>query len=196
MTYHHGNLRDSLLDAAAQVLASAGPDGLNLRELARQLGVSHTAPRHHFGDRRGLITAVAARGYDLLASSLQQAGSDFLEAGVAYVAFALDHPGHFSVMFRPDIVDTLNPELMTAQTAARAALAAGAAEHATATGRPQPAGPGTTLQPYALLAWSAAHGLASLALAGSLSAMGLGDSRAELLAAARNTLLRLDPTAT
>ncbi len=195
MSYHHGNLRELLIENAAVVLATAGPDGLSLRELARQLGVSHTAPRHHFGDKRGLITAVAARGYGLLAASLQRAGNDFLEAGVAYVAFALDNPGHFAVMFRPDVVDTVDPELVSAQEMARSALAAGAADHALATGRPQQGGPVPTVQPYALLAWGTAHGLANLSLAGSLSAMGLGTSRAELLAIARDSLMRLDPTA-
>src|SRR5690554_8214814 len=122
MRYHHGNLREGLLDAAAEVIAARGPSGLNLRELARQLGVSHTAPRHHFGDKRGLVTALAATGYELLAERLLEAGDDFLEMGVAYVRFALECPGHFAVMYQPELVDEADPQLIAARGRTREAL--------------------------------------------------------------------------
>jgi AcrR family transcriptional regulator len=199
MPYHHGSLREDLLAAAAKAVAERGPDGLSLRELARELGVTHTAPRHHFGDKRGVITALAAQGYRLLAGRLRSSGGDFLEAGVAYVRFALDHPGHFAVMFRPDLVDEEDHDLAEARLRARQALIAGTAAHARAAGREgapaavQPAVPGGALPPYALLAWSAAHGIASLALAGALTALGLGGSKEELTALARASLQHLGP---
>lgn len=191
--YHHGSLREDVLAAAAEAVAARGPEGLNLRELARSLGVTHTAPRHHFGDKKGLLTALAAQGYRLLAGRLSAAGDDFLEAGVAYVSFALDHPGHFAVMFRPDLVNEDDPDLITARVRARTALVAGAAMHARETGRPLSPTEGATLPPYALLAWSSAHGMAQLALGGALSAMGMGTSKEELAALARASLQHLAP---
>ena len=104
MPYHHGNLRRALLDAALDTISTDGVAALNLRDLARRCGVSHAAPTHHFGDRRGLLTAIATEGYDGLAAATaatwDETGS-FLEVGVAYVRYAVAHPGHFPVMFRP-----------------------------------------------------------------------------------------------
>ncbi len=193
MTYHHGNLRAELLAAAATAVASRGPDGLSLRELARGLGVTHTAPRHHFGDKRGLLTALAAQGYTELSDRLTEAGDDFLEAGVAYVRFALENPGHFAVMFRPDLVENDDEALIEARTRARQALVAGAGAHAVQTGRVYSQTEDTTLPPYALLAWSSAHGIANLALAGALGAMGMGASREALVSLARESLQHLKP---
>src|SRR5918998_1426102 len=92
--YHHGNLRRAVLDAAITAIAESGPDALSLRQLATRIGVSHGAPAHHFGDRAGLLTAVAAEGYELLAEALtaaQRQAGDFLDVGVAYVRFAVEH---------------------------------------------------------------------------------------------------------
>lgn len=191
--YHHGNLREDVLAAAAEAVASRGPEGLSLRELARGLGVTHTAPRHHFGDKKGLLTALAAQGYRLLAGRLAAAGDDFLEAGVAYVRFALDHPGHFAVMFRPDLVHGDDADLVAARTRARQALLAGAEAHARATGRSPSLTADALLPPYALLAWGAAHGLAHLALAGALGAMTQARSPEEIKAVARASLEQLAP---
>lgn len=226
MAYHHGSLREDLLAAAARVVAERGPSGLSLRELARDLGVTHTAPRHHFGDKRGVLTALAAQGHRLLAGRLVAAGDDFLESGVAYVRFALDHPGHFAVMFRPDLVDEGSDELRQARSRTRSALLRGAAAYTSSAGHqerepthesaPRPVtAPATStveagkrtvelsgdppsstaeLPPFALLAWSAAHGIASLALSGALSAMGLGSTPDEITRAARAGLQRLTPS--
>ena len=68
--YHHGDLRRALLDEAVASLRESGTAALSLRDLARRAGVSHAAPAHHFGDKRGLLTAVAAEGYRRLAGSL------------------------------------------------------------------------------------------------------------------------------
>jgi AcrR family transcriptional regulator len=65
--YHHGDLRRALLEAAVQAIAEVGPAAVSLRDLARRVGVSHAAPAHHFGDKAGLLTAVAADGFRRLA---------------------------------------------------------------------------------------------------------------------------------
>ena len=117
--YHHGDLRAAVLAAAADVIARDGVDQLSLRSLAVELGVSHTAPRHHFGSREGVLTALACEGYELLADALENAASngDFAAVGVAYVLFAVDHPGHFAVMHRPELVDGADGDLQRAQHA-------------------------------------------------------------------------------
>lgn len=193
MAYHHGSLREDLLTAAARAVAEHGPAQLSLRRLARDLGVTHTAPRHHFKDKRGVVTALAAQGYRLLAGRLAGADDDFLAAGTAYVRFALDHPGHFAVMFRPDLVDEQDPDLIAARGRARQALVAGATGHAAETGRELSPATGMALPSYALLAWAAAHGLASLALSGSLTALGMGSTSDELTVAAAASLQQLRP---
>jgi AcrR family transcriptional regulator len=156
--YHHGDLRQAVLTAAIAVLGESGPTQLSLRDLARRAGVSHAAPAHHFGDKAGLLTAVAAQGYQLLADTLtaaRQRSADFLEVGVAYVRFAVDHRAHFEVMFRPDLYHPDDPEVATARQRAADALYGGVRSVA-ATGR----GPDIPLAGVA--AWSLVHGFATL----------------------------------
>ncbi len=85
---HHGDLRRAAIDAAVQAIREEGVANLSLRDLARRLGVSHAAPTHHFGDKAGLLSAVASEGYRRLAAALRDAEArtgSFLEVGVAYV---------------------------------------------------------------------------------------------------------------
>ncbi|HEY4419033.1 MAG TPA: TetR family transcriptional regulator, partial [Pseudonocardia sp.] len=85
MPYHHGDLRRALLDTALQAVAEQGPAAISLRDVARRAGVSHAAPTHHFGDKTGLLTALAAEGWSLLADALTEAGEQkrsFAELGV------------------------------------------------------------------------------------------------------------------
>ena len=103
--YHHGDLRPALLRAAVEVIGQAGPAAMSLREVARRAGVTHAAAAYHFGDKAGLLTAVAAQGYRMLAEELRSARdarSGFLEVGVAYVQFAVSHRAHFEVMYQPE----------------------------------------------------------------------------------------------
>src|SRR5215469_3043551 len=92
--YHHGDLRATLLRAAVEAIGDAGPAATSLREVARRAGVSHAAAAYHFGDKAGLLTAVAVQGYHLLAQELRgarDADRSLLEMGVAYVRFAVRH---------------------------------------------------------------------------------------------------------
>jgi len=162
--YHHGTLRRALLDAALAEIAERGTGRLSLRELARAAGVSHAAPRHHFGDKRGLLTAIATEGFALLSDELRgawQASGSFLEVGVAYIRFALAHRAHFEVMYRPDLLDADDPALVAARAATGTMLYGPVTSVATATGGSDPRTP-------AIAAWALVHGLATLWLAGNL----------------------------
>jgi AcrR family transcriptional regulator len=155
--YHHGDLPRVLLDAAVQAIEEAGPAAVSLRDLARRVGVSHAAPAHHFGDKAGLLTALAADGFRRLAATLGQAYQEtgsFLEVGVAYVGFAVRHRAHFEVMFRPELYRTDDPELVQARDRARSLLYPPAAELAGESGRDD--------MTAGVAAWSLVHGLATL----------------------------------
>ncbi|MFC8952963.1 TetR/AcrR family transcriptional regulator [Streptomyces sp. NPDC057101] len=152
-TYHHGDLRQAVLAAALDVIAADGPGALSLRDLARRAGVSHAAPAHHFKDRTGLLTAVAAQGYELLAEALA-AAPDLRERGVRYVRFAVEHPAHFQVMFQPDLLRADDPDLLAARERASAGLRSGVAEL-----RDVP-----DARTAGVAAWSLAHGFATLLL--------------------------------
>ncbi len=154
-TYHHGDLKAAILGQAAELVAARGADGVSLRELARAAGVSHAAPAHHFVDRRGLFTALAAQGWRKLAAALAQARPEFGDAALAYVQFAIDHPGHYEVMFDRSLVNPDSAELVAAQDAAGAELAAGVGTLDDARAKEDP-------QAAALAAWSLVHGFAML----------------------------------
>ena len=119
--YHHGNLRTALIAAAEAVITERGVDGFSLREAARRAGVSPAAPGHHFGDARGLLTAVATAAFtelgDVLAAAAAVPGDrrPRLEAqGAAYVGFALAHPAAFDLMWRRAVVDAADPDFVAA----------------------------------------------------------------------------------
>jgi len=154
-TYHHGDLKAVILAEAATLVADRGADGISLRELARSAGVSHAAPAHHFTDRRGLFTALAAEGWRMLAAALTDARPDFVNAALAYVRFALDHPGHYAVMFDSSLVDAADPDLSAAQNAAGAELAQGVGTLKGPRAKADPEG-------AALAAWSLVHGFSML----------------------------------
>src|SRR5215469_18690163 len=167
-----GDLRQALLDAAVVTLDEVGADRLSLREVARRAGVSHAAPAHHFSDKAGLLTAIAADGFGMLVGSLAaaQPGSggepvDQLAAlGRAYAQFAEDNPGRFEVMFRPALLHTSNPDFQRAGDAAFHALHRHIASCQRRGWRP-----GTPTDALAAAAWALAHGIAVLRMQGSLA---------------------------
>jgi AcrR family transcriptional regulator len=168
MTASVRDLRAVLLRAAADVVSKSGVSEVSVRALARTAGVSHAAHRHHFASRTGLLTALAAEGHRMLAAALEEAAeTSFLEVGVAYVAFAHDHPGHFAVMFTPDVLDENDAELTAARSRTFGVLSAGV-DGLAAEGRVEDA------RAAVVAAWSLVHGLATLAATGNLAGAGLG----------------------
>src|SRR4029453_990303 len=129
--YHHGDLRDALLKAAERVLERDGLPGLTLRAVAREAGVSHAAPTHHFGDLTGLVSELAAIGYRQFSAAMMagRASGTLQEQGLAaakaYVAFAQAHPGMYGLMFRAERLAMSRPSLHGPPAAAFAGLARG-----------------------------------------------------------------------
>jgi len=168
--YHHGNLKETLIESALGLIAEVGPLAFTLREVARRAGVSHNAPYRHFHDRSDLLAAVAAEGFDRLTESMNQAvasGRTPLEqlrlAGRGYVAFALRWPEHFAVMFDFPLPRGEYPALAAAGARAFAVLADLVRSSQTVGALRE----GDAMQ-YALLAWSLVHGIAKLAIGGQL----------------------------
>jgi AcrR family transcriptional regulator len=169
--YHHGNLPDALLDAVAEIVRERGVDAVSVRAAARHVGVSHTAPMHHFGDKRGLLTAFAVRGFRRFTEALQAAGADDDDAeqalrasGAAYVRFASTDTAYFNVMFRPELLDHDDPELSEAGDAAFGVLLDRVAHCLEAGDVDDP----ETYQ-LALYAWAMVHGVAELFVDGPMS---------------------------
>lgn len=108
--YHHGNLRPVLTAAALEVLEAEGVASISLREVARRAGVSHNAPYHHFGDRAGLLAAAGAEAMRQFLAAQRRAYESrpeprqaLVAMGVAYVEWAVAHPGAFGVIYDPEI---------------------------------------------------------------------------------------------
>lgn len=161
--YHHGDLRRALLDAATAIVDADGSEALTLRTCARSAGVSHTAPRHHVGDLRGLRTALATRFWAELADEMDRiaaitaAPRDRLRLqGQAYVAYATRFPARYRLMIRREDLDGGSEELHEAQHRTGQHLSANVA----ALVGSEPAAD------QLLLAWAAVHGLAELIVTG------------------------------
>lgn len=163
--YHHGQLREAVIEAAVAEVEAVGAAGVSMREIARRAGVSHAAPAHHFGDKTGIFTAIATRGFRLTADAIGPAAAGpfgFLNGGAAYVAFALGHPGYFEVMYRPTLYRSDDPDLVAARSAAFAVLDDSAADLAAQWNIEDVDG-------LTVTGWSMCHGLATLLLAGNLT---------------------------
>lgn len=163
--YHHGDLRRALIKAALDEIAVNGPGHLSLRAIARSAGVSHAAPAHHFGDKRGVFTAIAAEGFDLLYQSQVQAShglapdSTLLPLAFNYIRFAIDHPSHFAVMWRQDLYDQEDPELLEAKARVFDVFYRSVAADL----------PTDDFEAAVTAAWSVVHGFATLWLSGNLT---------------------------
>ena len=119
-TYHHGDLRNALLEAVGEIIVERGIGGVTLREAARRAGVSHAAPAHHFGDKTGMLTAFAIRGFEEFGDRMQRASdaaagegpaAQFRAIGLEYLRFATERRPFFEVMFRSEMLDRHDPEL-------------------------------------------------------------------------------------
>lgn len=164
--YHHGDLRAALLAAAEDIVNRDGVVGLTLRGVARDVGASHSAPKNHFDDLTGLVSELAAVGFNRFADHMQaaaaehQAPQDKLNAiGRAYVEFALADPGLFQLMFRGERLDKTRPALNAAMQRAFGTLTGSVA--AAHEGDPDAA---RATRAHAARAWSMVHGFAILLL--------------------------------
>jgi AcrR family transcriptional regulator len=171
--YHHGALREALLDAAERVLEREGLAGLTLRAVAREAGVSHAAPTHHFGDLTGLVSELAAIGFRQFNAAMAAASAPdvpLAERPVArakaYVGYAQAHPGMYGLMFRTERLDHSRPSLHEAAGAAFAGLAGAVA----ARRHEVISQDALTLDQAAAIAraWSLVHGFTMLLLDGRL----------------------------
>jgi AcrR family transcriptional regulator len=171
--YHHGALRDALLQAAERVLERDGLAGLTLRAVAREAGVSHAAPTHHFGDLTGLVSELAAIGFrqfNMAMASSCAANTPLMQrmqARVrAYVGYAQAHPGMYGLMFRTERLDYSRPSLHEAARASFAGLAGAIG----ASRQEQISDDALTLDQAAAIAraWSLVHGFTMLVLDGRL----------------------------
>jgi AcrR family transcriptional regulator len=164
--YHHGNLREALVEATLELIAGKGPAGFTIAEAARLAGVSPGAPYRHFRDAEALLAEVALRGFERFGAVLTAAWNDgmpdpiraFEALGRGYLAFARDEPAYYAAMFETRIAFDAHPGLLAASDRAFAILRE-AAERLTAS-LPQAHRPPSLMM--ALHIWALSHGIASL----------------------------------
>jgi AcrR family transcriptional regulator len=203
--YHHGDLRRVLLETAVRVVEKEGVGALSLHAIAKKAGVSAGAPYHHFESRDQLLAAIAEDGFTLLVETMKSQGEAAEERvrseskvprrdrlavvylgglGEGYIRFALAHPGHFRVMFRPEVKRHLRDAPAVVESFSLLTQAVDRCRDAQAIVE----GDSTSL---VLLAWSAVHGAAALWVDGPLSEDGLVPDAEALGPMISNTLLGL-----
>ena len=176
--YHHGDLRESLLEVAARWLDERGAATLTLRELAKAAGVSHAAPYHHFAGLEALLAGVSERAFARLADAMDAAaaaapdgGGAMVAIAEAYVRTALAHPAQFRLMFGPTLAaKDAHPGLKAQAERAFGVLARAAEAYA----------PGEGLE-LALSGWSLVHGLSHLLVDDAFSSLPLPSGEAAAL---------------
>ena len=169
--YHHGNLRQALIDAALVLIAAQGPTGFTLSEAAKAADVTPAAVYRHFAGRDDLIAEVARQGYDIFAALMEFAFNNgqptalaaFEATGRAYLAFARKYPGHYMAMFESGLNLNAHPELAAVAQKARGVLERAAenlSQHMPAAKRP----PATMFSAHI---WALSHGVVELFMRGS-----------------------------
>lgn len=184
-TYYEGDLREALLRSAVELLESRDAGAISLRMVARHTGVSHAAPAHHFKDKAALFTALAMEGFALLDKEMRTAvnrlpedagGLDRLRALVtAYVGFVERYPGHFQVMWRPELRHPGDPDLRAAgETTFRRVV------DLVHVSQREGWGAGADPETLTFLTWSMVHGLAVLWKDGPLAEEAAGQTLQEV----------------
>jgi AcrR family transcriptional regulator len=184
-SYHHGNLREALIQAARELIAEKGPAGFTFADAARSAGVSAAAPYRHFRDREALLADVAREGFQRFEAMLSAGWASgkpdpltaFNNIGKAYLAFARSEPAYYAAMFESGLPPDLNAELRSAGDRAFAVLRT-AADALVAL---LPAGKRPPALMMSLHVWSMAHGIASLFGRGDAGRRALPMTAEELL---------------
>jgi AcrR family transcriptional regulator len=192
--YHHGNLREALIQAALDLIAKKGPAGFTFADAARSAGVSSAAPYRHFRDRDALIADVARRGFELFAVHLEQVWNDgrpepfaaFENVGRAYLAFARAEPAYYSAMFEAGLSFDDDPALR--QAADRSFAVLRRASETLCARLPSDRRPPSLMM--SLHVWALSHGVASLFARGDGGRRRLPMMPEELLEAAVLIYLR------
>ena len=186
--YHHGNLKEALLQAALDLIAQKGAAGFTFADAARMAGVSPAAPYRHFRDRDELLSSIAQRGFEQFEAQLSAAWDDgrpdtvtaFERVGKAYLAFARSEPAFYSAMFESGVAADSTAGLLTAGERAFGVIRAAAERLAALAPSGVPRPPAMMM---ALHIWSMAHGIASLFARGDAARRKLPMSPEELLEA-------------
>jgi AcrR family transcriptional regulator len=195
--YHHGALREALLETSERILEREGITGLTLRAAARGAGSSHAAPKNHFDDKTGLLSELAARGVSRLTDSMLAAAEGQPTAlarlnaiGRAYVEFAVANPGLFQLMFRSERLDRARPALVREAHRSLALLTdTVAAAHPVS----QSSGDSSLAsRAYVARAWTMVHGFATLLIAGRLDPLIGEDESGEGAMSLLEAMLALD----
>jgi AcrR family transcriptional regulator len=193
-TYHHGNLREVLLEAARKLIEQYGPAGFSLTEAARLAGVSPAAPYRHFRDRDALLAEVAKTGFERFAARLDLAWNNgvptplsaFDNLGKAYLAFARDEPASYTVMFEAGVQPpTDGPSLPAAERAFEVLQ-----EAAAALCRQLPESDRPPIKLMSLHIWAISHGVATLFAQGDLQNRKVPMSPEEILESAMLVYLK------
>src|SRR5258707_786992 len=192
--YHHGNLKETLVRAALELIAEKGPAGFTFAEAARWAGVSPAAPYRHFRDREELLADVSRRGFELFETALAKSWDEgrpdpftaFDRLGKAYLAFARSEPAYYSAMFEAGIPQDADPNLRQASERAFGVLRS-ATEKLIGT-MPGPSRPPALM--VSLHIWALSHGVASLFGRGDAARRSLPMSAEELLEAGVLVYLR------
>jgi AcrR family transcriptional regulator len=169
--YHHGNLRQALVEGALVLIAERGPTGFTLSEAAKRADVTPAAVYRHFAGRDDLIAEVARQGYDIFAALMEFAYNDgqptalaaFEATGRAYLAFARKYPGHYMAMFESGLSFNAHPDLALVAGKARAVLEK-AAEKLSEQMPPDRRPPATMFSAHV---WAMSHGVVELYMRGA-----------------------------
>lgn len=191
--YHHGDLRNALLEAAIRHIAAAREVSFTLRELAGALGVSSAAPFRHFPSKRALLAAIAQAGFRQLGEAFDAIDTEFSNdpvecfrhKGVAYVRFAASHQPYFLAMYHPDLSDKSDfPELKAACDQAFASMRA-----TVRSCQERQLLHDFGVEKITLAAWSAVHGLAALLIDGQLAELGIDATEQAAIEAAETVTM-------
>lgn len=165
--YHHGNLREAMVASAIALLEAGGPGELSLRRAARDIGVSQTAPLYHFGNKLGLMVAVATQGFHMLTAQRKArlvgivgAKKRLRAVMLAYVSFGVEHPALFRLMTGPDVRNHSNDaELEQAAQETFGLLRECVAAYLLDLGHPA-----EDVRRATLAAWATSHGIVTILL--------------------------------